>query len=87
MANRIQDILDGILGLVGRQDLNTQSSPVPAGMIKPSNMDLARLNNSIATPQRMIGDMSQTVEGARMPSNIQLLSNNGRMTDQELQKM
>lgn len=74
MANRIQDILDGILGLVNRQDLNTQSSPVPAGNVKPSNMDLARLNNSITQPQRMVGDMSQTIDGAVMPT-AQTMSN------------
>jgi len=67
MSNRMQNILNGLLGLTDRPELLTQSSPVPAGMIKPSNMDLARLNNSIAQPQRMVGDISQTVDGAPMP--------------------
>jgi len=61
----LTNVRKGLLGL-----LQPESSPVAPSGSSVRNMDLARLMNSVATPQRMVGDQSYPQEGQTIDPSI-----------------
>jgi len=61
----LTNVRKGLLGL-----LRPESSPASASGSSVRNMDLARLMNSVATPQRMVGDVSYPEEGQTIDPSI-----------------
>jgi len=73
MANYIQNALKQLGGLFDQDErnglLNLMSSPV-APSASAVNMDKMRLMNSVAEPQRMIGDMSYPTQGQQIDPSV-----------------